>query len=93
MKREDGYYFVKDTGEWIIAEWDTNYWYITGSGNRYEDSYFEEIDERRVVKEVLHQTAYKRNDNDYEIESKCAWRINGIDHNGLPVWERVDKQQ
>ena len=56
MKREEGYYWVRNDIEWFIAEWDTYYWHIAGSGSRYKDEYFDEIDERRVVREVLGST-------------------------------------
>ena len=55
MNREPGYYWCKYNGEWIIARW---YEYMT---NAFEwdvfdkimcDSDFEEIDERRIEREI-----------------------------------------
>lgn len=61
MKREDGYYWVKDKEEgWMIAEWvdfggsvvdnpDTE-WYICGAEYGLQDVEWDEIDERRITR-------------------------------------------
>lgn len=53
MERESGYYWVKIKGEWIVAQWDKSmdWWVITGNEHLFYDSDFEEIDERRIVRE------------------------------------------
>jgi hypothetical protein len=50
--REPGYYWVKLKGEWTIARWASSggisLWIL--SGYDFEDSYFEEIDENKIVR-------------------------------------------
>lgn len=50
--REPGYYWVRDDGEWLIAEWRKGQW---SSRNWYscDDSWLDEIDERRIVRDPL----------------------------------------
>ena len=69
MERESGYYWVKSKGEWEIAEWynpyptTKGYWLFTGSEDSQSfDSAFEEIDERRIV----------RDENPEEIDYSCG---------------------
>ena len=52
--REGGWYWVLADGEWYIAlfsDW-TGKWSFSGETARFYDNYFEEIDERRIVREV-----------------------------------------
>lgn len=53
MERESGYYWVNCKGEWIVAQWDKsmNWWVITGNERLFYDKDFDEIDERRIVRE------------------------------------------
>lgn len=51
MKRENGYYFVRNKMGWQIAEWYRDSWCIIGMDKEFIDPEFEEIDERRVVRE------------------------------------------
>jgi hypothetical protein len=61
MKRENGYYFVKDQdGEWSIAEWNGGRWYCCGIDYTFDDEEWTEIDERRVVREETQSTRCKR---------------------------------
>lgn len=48
--RQSGYYWVKYNGEWEVAEYfeSWNNWNQCGVLQDYEDSDFEEIDERRI---------------------------------------------
>lgn len=49
--REQGYYWVKYKGKWIIAEWWPNMgWSIAGFIHSREDYDFEEIDEKRITR-------------------------------------------
>jgi hypothetical protein len=59
-KREPGFYWVKHhfKQEWVIAEWfaekpyeDALYWGLSHDDRYYCDSEFDEIDERRIVRE------------------------------------------
>lgn len=62
MERESGYYWVNYQGEWGVALWykeskDSNGCWLT-AGNEATidfDSLFEEIDERRIVREETKQ--------------------------------------
>lgn len=50
--REAGFYWVCDVGAygWQVAEWDGDGWYVNMV--HVGDSYWGEIDERRIVREV-----------------------------------------
>ena len=51
-KREEGYYWVKTNEIWYVCEYSDSRWWI---GEQEEpvlnDSYFDEIDEQRIVRE------------------------------------------
>lgn len=51
--REDGFYFVKYNANWTIARWQNigKFW-ETGTYDFLSDDDFDEIDERRIVREV-----------------------------------------
>lgn len=51
IKREEGYYWVKFCGRWIVSEWDGNYWIIPGYISASDGTDFEEIDEKRLTHE------------------------------------------
>ena len=46
--RDKGYYWVKDSGEWIIANWDGDAWIIFGYQGTVGDVGFDEINECRI---------------------------------------------
>lgn len=53
--REEGFYWVKWQGDWIIAFWDTNHdsdnkfqWVIAGLMSTLNDDEFDEIDENKL---------------------------------------------
>ncbi len=48
MEREDGFYWVKCDGKWIVAFWIFERWRFT-DGSRCEDSYLDEIDENKLT--------------------------------------------
>ncbi len=48
--RESGYYWVMRNGEWEIAEWALNSWWVIMDDRNFVDSNFEEIDERRITR-------------------------------------------
>ena len=52
MERESGYYWVRDGISWYVAKWYTSYksWSICGNEEDFNDSEFEEIDERKIVR-------------------------------------------
>ncbi len=52
MKREKGWYWVltKKSKQWICYAWDGSYW-VHGFID-FTDEDFEEIDERRIIREV-----------------------------------------
>lgn len=51
--REDGFYWVKDGTNWTIARWQNmgKFW-EAGPYNFLSDDDFDQIDERRIVREV-----------------------------------------
>lgn len=50
--REEGYYWVKYNGKWMIAEfWRSGLWWLTGALPHYNEEDFEEIDEKRLTHE------------------------------------------
>lgn len=54
-KREVGFYWVKHEDKWIIAEWveyvGDSFWLYYGFDlGQIRDDWFEEIDERRIVR-------------------------------------------
>jgi hypothetical protein len=54
--REDGFYWVRHEGTWIIARWvdDADYtcWFVPNHYNDTADQDLDEIDERRIVRIV-----------------------------------------
>lgn len=51
-KRDDGFYWVKYCGNWIVAEWWLGFgnWSIPGSEDSILEKELDEIDERRIVR-------------------------------------------
>lgn len=52
--REFGFYWVVSGGVWHVAYWSDIFdgWYLTGCEDKLIDSDMDEIDERRIVREV-----------------------------------------
>lgn len=58
--RQPGFYWVKHlfAVDWVVAEWSQcesgaeGYWATIDGEDVYEDSYFQEIDERRIEREA-----------------------------------------
>lgn len=50
VDRKDGYYWVKYSGSFIIAEYFNGYWFTFGDEDVINDSDFEEIDERQICR-------------------------------------------
>lgn len=48
MERQEGYYWVKMDGDFIIAEWAYKRWYIINYEMDYTDSCFDFINENRI---------------------------------------------
>lgn len=50
MKRESGFYWVRERGKWSMSEWDANVslWNLLGDEDRYDDTIFECIDEIKI---------------------------------------------
>jgi hypothetical protein len=50
MKRENGFYWVKNAyNNWVIAEYYNDIWYKTGNEEEFLDLDFVEIDENRII--------------------------------------------
>ena len=49
--REPGFYWVRESDEWTVAQWSGKYWYVVGWDISCRDSDFAEIDPRRIVRE------------------------------------------
>lgn len=52
MEREDGYYWIKTEGDWAVAQWSWDVWYLPGLDYHIRPETIEEIDERRVVRDT-----------------------------------------
>ncbi len=50
MMREDGFYWVKDNNEWIVARWSNSMdaWMFTGTDYFCDDSELQEINEKKL---------------------------------------------
>lgn len=55
--RKQGYYRCKKGNEWIIAEWITSSWWITGHETPFIDSFFDKIDEQKIETTPVEQFA------------------------------------
>ena len=55
MNRENGYYWVKKYGVWLIAKWhkgdNKSKWYVIRHNYEFDDKYWEEIDENRIERD------------------------------------------
>ena len=48
--REPGYYWVKVSNLWVVAEWSEGVWFVCGNEYGLIDSQFDEIDEARITR-------------------------------------------
>ena len=48
--REPGYYWVKVSNLWVVAEWSEGVWFVCGNEYGLVDSQFDEIDEARIIR-------------------------------------------
>ena len=48
MKRENGYYWVKIYGAWLIAKWHEDKWLVIHQEYKFNDDYWDEIDETKI---------------------------------------------
>lgn len=51
--REEGYYWVKLRNVWRVARWDSkrDIWYLDGTELAWPSISFEQIDERKIVRD------------------------------------------
>jgi len=49
--RKDGFYWVRQSSQWVILEWNGNYWWMFASDTPISEDYFDEIDERQIVRQ------------------------------------------
>ena len=52
-EREDGFYWVKFNGEWVVAEWVQvcAMWFVPQETGEFPNLCIEQIDERRIVRQ------------------------------------------
>jgi hypothetical protein len=53
MKREEGFYWVHDSLEWIVARWEKSWkgyeeWFVPGQELTFTDEDFDQINEKRI---------------------------------------------
>jgi hypothetical protein len=72
MKRETGFYWVKikkeyspKNNDWQIAEWKDGLYFITGFELYYNDSDFEEIDERKIIRGEFYPVPTNEHTSEY----------------------------
>lgn len=53
MERERGYYWIKHSGHWTVADYCGHPfgWFVIGSDENRDDEDFDEIDERKLTHE------------------------------------------
>lgn len=53
VMRDKGFYWVLSVDFWDVAWWDdaTSLWFIAGESKGFRNEFWEEIDERRIVRE------------------------------------------
>lgn len=79
--REPGFYWVKYKGKWIIAQWGNQhlepgmewYWDIIEVIDEVDDNSFDEIDERRIVREET---------TNEQMKAYCLKRLQELAING-----------
>lgn len=49
--RNNGFYWVK-LDEWFVAEWTGGHWWFDGLNHGKLDSFWDEIDERRIERQA-----------------------------------------
>ena len=52
MRRESGFYWVKYSNKWIVAEWEeeNESWYLPGRSAEISTGCLSEVDERKITK-------------------------------------------
>lgn len=48
--RDEGFYWVKYSDQWIVAEYRERVWYMTETDNYFDDSDFQQIDEHILIR-------------------------------------------
>lgn len=54
--REPGYYWCRKVAVWIVVEFRYEAWWLPGLNEPVYDEYFDEIDERRIVRQLPEST-------------------------------------
>jgi hypothetical protein len=54
MKRENGFYWVKYYGSWIVAQFINRIdgWLLMGNNETLKDLHFQEINEKQIVNKI-----------------------------------------
>lgn len=75
MNRENGFYWVKYRNEWEIAHWIDDCWIVLEDERYYLDSYWSEIDERRIERQPDEGSEETLNiiDKNYNIIGKIKY--------------------
>ncbi len=50
--REEGYYWVRVGGQWIVGFYGNDQWILMASLRLFDSSYFDEIDERKIERSI-----------------------------------------
>ena len=67
--REDGYYFAKYQGSWVIAELIVNWgWALTGFRSRFQENDFDEIGDKIELPMEIFDVPHKYNHSTYNSE-------------------------
>ena len=48
--RNEGYYWVKDADEWMVARWDDGFFFLPAYDLSCHEDSFDEIDEKQIVR-------------------------------------------
>jgi hypothetical protein len=51
IQRKKGFYWVRYISVWHVAEWNGNFWKITGATEELDDSFWSKIDEKEITRE------------------------------------------
>jgi hypothetical protein len=89
--REPGYYWVKYKGKWMIANWDdqypepgeSGYWNLVQTITDVNDNSFDEIDERRIVRDE--PVTF------FSLESHLIKRIEQFAHDTIELYKQAEK--
>jgi hypothetical protein len=85
--REPGFYWVKlDENHWTIAEWYGTFWKTSWSiHNKLMDKRFEEIDERRIVRDDEIEVTF------FSLEDHLKKRIEQFAHDTIELYKKAEK--